>query len=56
MPKSLGHSGLEAPQEDEKKRKREEELLDWELRMNECASLRVQEDFEHEDEALRSVS
>ena len=30
-------------------------MLDWELRMNECPSLRVQDDFEHEDEALRSA-
>ena len=50
---------VETPQEEadeeEQEEEEEEELLDWELQMNECASLRVQEDFEHEDEALRSA-
>ena len=47
----------EAPQEEEneEQQEEEEELLDWELQMNECPSLRVQDDFEHEDEALRSA-
>jgi len=48
---------VETPQveddDEEQEEGEEEELLDWELRMNECASLRVQDDFEHEDEALR---
>ena len=42
-----------------KKTEEEEEqelLLDWEVQMNECASLReVQDDFEHEDDELRSA-
>ena len=47
---------VEAPEEEEDDEEQEEEvLLDWELRMNECPSLRVQDDFEHEDEALRSA-
>ena len=34
----------------------EQELLhDWEVQMNECASLRVQDDFEHEYKELRSA-
>mmetsp|Transcript_7969 Transcript_7969/g.16299 ORF Transcript_7969/g.16299 Transcript_7969/m.16299 type:complete len:116 (+) Transcript_7969:1588-1935(+) len=48
---------VEAPEEedDDEEQEEEEVLLDWELRMNECPSLRVQDDFEHEDEALRST-
>ena len=47
---------VEAPEEEEDDEEQEEEvLLDWELRMNERPSLRVQDDFEHEDEALRSA-
>ena len=46
---------VEAPQEDDEEEREEEGLLDRELRMNECASLRVQEDFGHEDEALCSA-
>jgi len=49
---------VEAPEEEEDDEEQEEEevLLDWELRMNECPSLRVQDDFEHEDEALRVLT
>ena len=35
-----------AEQEEDEEEQEMEELLDWELRMNECASLRVQDDFE----------
>lgn len=52
----------EAPPEEEEDNEEEEEeveqelLIDWEVQMNECVSLReVQKDFEHEDEELRSA-
>ena len=45
----------EAPREEEEEEEEEEQELlhDWEVQMNECASLRVQDDFERDDEELR---